>query len=283
MSSAARMPRLSSTPEYASVPVRSIVWIGFTRPSAGYLLFAPWGPALSKLSAREITFPLRTRRAAATMSSGVVWLSVPISSAAPQRPQFLYFSAACARSSRVSFLAAIAFLLRLGGAHRDRDRAHVDRARGHLVPIVLAKTPRLDGGPERRALGAQDLERRAFAFGNVGREAHLLDRRALLRLLVEAEVAGAARQHREQVDAAHDAAGDGDIAVEEPRRVADDRVELGAVAGIFRVIASHADHPVAVHEPRAPARRIARRVESARESRLRRVDIAIRQRDERQV
>src|SRR5688572_8093755 len=102
MSSAARMPRLSSTPEYASVPVRSMVCSGLMRPSAGYLLFAPCGPWLSKLSASEITLPLRTSRAAATMSSGRVWFSVPISSSGPQRPQFLYFSAALRRSSRVS-------------------------------------------------------------------------------------------------------------------------------------------------------------------------------------
>src|SRR5688572_17976361 len=75
---------------------------GLMRPSAGYLLFAPCGPCWSKLSASEITLPFRTRRAAATMSSGRVWFSVPISSCGPQRPQFLYFSAALRRSSRVS-------------------------------------------------------------------------------------------------------------------------------------------------------------------------------------
>src|SRR3990170_3457012 len=75
---------------------------GLMRPSAGYLLLAPCGPWLSKLSASEITLPLRTRRAAATMSCAVVWFSVPISSFGPQRPQFLYFSAALRRSSRVS-------------------------------------------------------------------------------------------------------------------------------------------------------------------------------------
>src|SRR5688500_7407599 len=72
------------------------------RPSAGYLLFAPCGPCWSKLRASEITLPFLTRRAAATMSSGLVWFRVPISSCGPQRPQFLYFSAALRRSSRVS-------------------------------------------------------------------------------------------------------------------------------------------------------------------------------------
>src|SRR5439155_8267091 len=50
---------------------------------------------------------LRTRRAAATMSSGWVWFSVPISSFGPQRPQFLNFSAASRRSWRVSLRAGI--------------------------------------------------------------------------------------------------------------------------------------------------------------------------------
>src|SRR5471032_2155058 len=78
------------------------------RPSDGYLLFAPCGPCWSKFSAREMTLPLRTRRAAATMSSAEVLLSVPISSAGPHLPQLLYFSAALARSLRVSFAAGIA-------------------------------------------------------------------------------------------------------------------------------------------------------------------------------
>src|SRR3954466_10174843 len=114
MSSAARMPRLSSTPEYASVPVRSMVWTGLMRPIAGYLLFAPCGPLLSKLSAREITFPFFTRRAAATMSSACVKFSVPISSSGPHLPQFLYFSAASRRSWRENFLSAIGLPFRKG-------------------------------------------------------------------------------------------------------------------------------------------------------------------------
>src|SRR5690348_3459329 len=55
-----------------------------------------------------MTLPLRTSRAAATMSSGRVWLSVPISSRGPHLPQFLYFSAASRRSCRVSLRAVMA-------------------------------------------------------------------------------------------------------------------------------------------------------------------------------
>src|SRR5688572_8088432 len=82
-----------------------MVCSGLMRPSDGYLLFAPCGPCWSKLSASEMTLPLRTSRAAATMSSGRVWFSVPISSCGPQRPQFLNFSAASRRSWRVSLRA----------------------------------------------------------------------------------------------------------------------------------------------------------------------------------
>src|SRR5215510_13637462 len=85
-----------------------MVWIGLVRPIAGYLLLAPCGPVWSKLSASEITLPFFTRRAAATMSSGVVKFSVPISSFGPHLPQFLYFSAAARRSWRVSLRAVMA-------------------------------------------------------------------------------------------------------------------------------------------------------------------------------
>src|SRR5882757_880202 len=82
-----------------------MVWTGLMRPIAGYLLLAPCGPRWSKLSASEITLPFLQRRVAATMSSAVVKLSVPISSFGPHLPQFLYFSAASRRSWRVYFLA----------------------------------------------------------------------------------------------------------------------------------------------------------------------------------
>src|SRR3954462_13893045 len=84
-----------------------MVWIGLVRPMLGYLLFAPCGPVWSKLSASEITLPLRTSCAAATISSGDVKFSVPISSSGPHLPQFLYVSEASARSWRESFLSAI--------------------------------------------------------------------------------------------------------------------------------------------------------------------------------
>src|SRR5258705_13872974 len=97
-----------------------MVCTGLMRPIDGYLLFAPCGPALSKLSASEMTLPFFTRRAAATMSSGCVWLSVPISSFGPHLPQFLYFSAASRRSWRVIFLdvMGLPFLNRIGGGTR---------------------------------------------------------------------------------------------------------------------------------------------------------------------
>src|ERR1700682_4828488 len=114
-----------------------MVCTGLTRPSDGYLLFAPCGPCWSKLSASEMTLPLRTSRAAATMSSGDVLLSVPISSSGPHRPQLLYFSAASARSLRVSMRAAIAFLLLVlanASARPGRRRARIDRVTFHGFP-----------------------------------------------------------------------------------------------------------------------------------------------------
>src|SRR5882672_2428206 len=61
------------------------------------------GPLLSKFSASEKTFPLRMSRAALTMSCGEMLLSVPISSSAPQRPQFFNRSAAALMSLSVTF------------------------------------------------------------------------------------------------------------------------------------------------------------------------------------
>src|SRR5918999_648465 len=158
MSSAARMPRWSSTPEYASVPVRSMVCRGLMRPSAGYLLFAPCGPCWSKLRASEITFPLRTRRAAATMSSGRVWLSVPISSSGPQRPQFLYLSAALRRSSRVSLRS-----LMVWRSAKGRRIAYQAAAIGAAVLVAWFLISNTMANLEERRI--------ASGFGFLGREA----------------------------------------------------------------------------------------------------------------
>src|ERR671922_1214043 len=158
MSSAARMPRWSSTPEYASVPVRSIVCSGLMRPSAGYLLFAPCGPCWSKLSASEITLPLRTRRAAATMSSGRVWFSVPISSAGPQRPQFLYLSAAALRSSRVSLRSVMVWR-----SARGRRIAYQAAAIGAALVVAWFLISNTMANLEERRI--------ASGFGFLGREA----------------------------------------------------------------------------------------------------------------
>src|ERR1700704_6006750 len=162
MSSAARMPRWSSTPEYASVPVRSMVCTGLMRPIAGYMLFAPWGPLLSKLRAREITFPFFTRRAAATMSSGRVWFSVPISSLGPHLPQFLYFSAASRRSCLLSLRPGMGLPLRVVQAFLGNLRAATlaqaaapGRARG------TRRDDKMDG-PSQEALMGTVV--RVFAF-----------------------------------------------------------------------------------------------------------------------
>src|SRR5688572_20990722 len=128
------------------------------RPSAGYLLFAPCGPCWSKLSASEITLPLRTRRAAATMSSGRVWFSVPISSCGPQRPQFLYCSAALRRSSRVSLRAVMAW--RSAKGRQIAYQAAAIAAAGLVAWFLISTT-------------AENLQERRIAsgFGFLAREA----------------------------------------------------------------------------------------------------------------
>ena len=80
----------SNRPAIASVPVASMVWIGFQRPPKRPLCGPCWfsGMPMAK------TLPLRTSFAAATISSGPTWFSVPIWSSLPQRPQFESFSAA---------------------------------------------------------------------------------------------------------------------------------------------------------------------------------------------
>ena len=68
-----------------------------------------------------MTLPFLTSCAAATMFSGVVKLSVPISSLGPQRPQFLQRLAAFCTSLRVSlrFFASRVSYMR-GGAEAAR-------------------------------------------------------------------------------------------------------------------------------------------------------------------
>src|SRR5882672_10595638 len=74
------------------------------------------------------------------MSSGCVWFSVPISSAGPHLPQFLYFSAASRRSWRVSLRAGMAFpRVGVGGENRrgatlSHGRFPVEKAWG--MPAV---------------------------------------------------------------------------------------------------------------------------------------------------
>src|SRR5687767_13476596 len=60
------------------------------------------GPAASNGIASEITLPARTRPAASRILAGVMKLSVPSSSSAPQRPQLRCF-AASARTVSMSY------------------------------------------------------------------------------------------------------------------------------------------------------------------------------------
>ncbi len=97
---------------------------------------------------------------------------------------------------------------------------------------------------------------RALGGGHVGGDARADDRRALLGIGVETEIAGAARQGGHRLDPVDDAADQSDVAVEMPRRLADHRIEFGAAARIGRHVAPDADHRVAMRQPRrAPVAR----------------------------
>src|SRR5450755_2297754 len=85
-------------------------------------------------------------------------------------------------------------------------------------------------------------------------------------LLVEAHRPRATRHDGEQLDALHYAADERDVAIERARRLADDGVELGAVARIHGVVAPHADGAVAVDEPGLVPLGIARNAEARRET-----------------
>src|SRR5262245_15758103 len=91
----------------ASVPVASIWWIGLKRPPNRPVC----GPFLSSGMPSANTFPVRIRPAALTMSSGRTWLSVPIWSSLPQRPQFDSFLDASAMALRPTLMSIDPLLL----------------------------------------------------------------------------------------------------------------------------------------------------------------------------
>ena len=88
----------SCRPAIASVPVASI-WIGLKRPPNRPVC----GPSLSSGMPSAKILPVRIRPAALTISCGETWLSVPIWSPLPQRPQLLSFSEA----SRIACLPTL--------------------------------------------------------------------------------------------------------------------------------------------------------------------------------
>jgi hypothetical protein len=75
------------------------------------------------------------------------------------------------------------------------------------------------------------------------------DRGAFLGRLVEADIAGAARQAGEVFHSLDHPADDRDIAIKLARGLSDDGVELRARAGVGRIVAAHADGGVAVERP----------------------------------
>src|SRR3954471_3978338 len=90
---------LSCLPAAASVPVASMVWIGFQRPPN-----RPDWIGSFKDSASEKILPRLIRRPASITSCGVTLFSVPIWSSLPQRPQFDSFLAASSIAARSTFM-----------------------------------------------------------------------------------------------------------------------------------------------------------------------------------
>src|SRR6516225_11178006 len=170
----------------ASVPVASIWWIGLKRPPNRPVC----GPLLSSGMPSANTLPVRIRRAALTISSGLTWLSVPIWSSLPQRPQFLSFCVASAIAClpTLMFMCRVLSLLFCNGlevsrprrladppqclqnpSRRERhvrERLGVERAQ-RIVDGVHDRTGRAGGAGFARALGAQ--------LGIGGRGHHVAD------------------------------------------------------------------------------------------------------------
>ena len=99
----------------ASVPVASIWWIGLKRPPNRPFC----GPSRSSGMPSANALPVRIRLAALTISSGVTWLSVPLWSSLPQRPQLLSFfeASAIAAVPTLIFMECVSFLsFDFGGA-----------------------------------------------------------------------------------------------------------------------------------------------------------------------
>src|SRR5262249_29837649 len=122
------------------------------------------------------TLPVRMRRAALTISSGLTWLSVPIWSSLPQRPQFLSFCVASAIAClpTLMFMYRVLSLLLRDGSSRlrrfadppqclqnpprrerhVRERLGAERAQ-RVVDRVHDRTGRAGGGGFARALGPE--------------------------------------------------------------------------------------------------------------------------------
>src|SRR5262252_10760428 len=141
----------------ASVPVASIWWIGLKRPPNRPVC----GPLLSSGMPSANTLPARIRRAALTISSGVTWLSVPMWSSLPQRPQFLSFSVASAIACLLTlmFMCRVLSLLSRDGLEADRTDCHKSNGRGCADPSQRLQNPPRRERHVRERLGAKRAQR----------------------------------------------------------------------------------------------------------------------------
>src|SRR5665213_1126650 len=128
----------------ASVPVASIWWIGLKRPPNRPVC----GPVLSSGMPSANTLPVRIRLAALTMSSGVTWLSVPIWSSLPQRPQLdsVFEASAIAPLPTLMFMPPVPFSVSLARLiKRQSDLAqrpqNLVRRKRHVGERLRLKRP----------------------------------------------------------------------------------------------------------------------------------------------
>src|SRR5262245_1847018 len=122
--------------------------------------------------------------------------------------------------------------------HDNRNVAELNIPGGAVEPLLTAVAAALHEVRKRRRIRANNFKRRALGFGHVGLYPNRLDWYALFGLFVVAHGERATRQRGQELHALHDTPHEGDVAIQVPRRVADDHVKLCPTAAIDVVVAS---------------------------------------------
>src|SRR4051812_25998958 len=141
---------------------------------------------------------------------------------------------------------------------RNRHVANFDATGLELEPILVTVPARFNQVFKKGRVRAQDLQVSAFVQRDICGHANGLDGNSLFGLFIEAQRARAAWQCRQEFYPLHHATQQSYVAIEVPRRMANDDVELGASAAVGRGIPSSANHAVTMDQPYPAALRIAR-------------------------